>query len=64
MFLAIGHELAFGLRKGELGQARWNWHTVRAGYPVMDSSVDGDDVGSKTTPALIQVRALDPFFLK
>ena len=57
MFLAIGHELAFGLRKGEMEQARWNWHTVRAGYPVLDGRAN-----VKNGSGLVQVRALDPFY--
>jgi integrase len=57
LFLAIGHELAFGLRKGELEQARWSWHTVRAGYPVLDGRAS-----VKNGSGLIQVRALDPWF--
>lgn len=38
MFLAIGHELAFGLRRAEMAQARWDWlKTAAAGYPVLDA---------------------------
>ena len=36
LFLAIGHELAFGLRIHEFSQARWNWHKTEHGYPVLD----------------------------
>lgn len=57
LFLAIGHELSFGLRKGELAQARWNWWSVRQGYPVIDGSAD-----VKNGTGLVQVRALDPWF--
>jgi len=35
LFLAIGHELAFGLRAGEVEQARWNWWTVKYGTPML-----------------------------
>lgn len=57
LFLAAGHELSFGLRKGELAQAKWNWWSIRSGYPVIDGSAF---VKNKT--GLISVRALDPFF--
>jgi len=57
LFLAIGHELAFGLRIGEIGQAKWSWWTTRQGYPVIDATAD-----VKNQSGLIQVRALDPFF--
>lgn len=57
LFLAIGHELAFGLRISEFAQARWGWHTVRAGYPVLDGRAS-----VKNGSGLIQVRALDPWF--
>lgn len=57
LFLAIGHELAFGLRIGELAQAKWNWHTTRADYPVLDGRGK-----VKAGTGLIQVRALDPWF--
>lgn len=57
MFLTIGHELAFGLRKGEMEQARWNWHTQRAGYPVLDGRAQ-----VKNGSGLVQVRALNPYY--
>jgi integrase len=57
LFLAIGHELAFGLRKGEIAQARWTWWTTREGYPVLDGVAD-----VKNGSGLVQVRALDPWF--
>jgi integrase len=57
VFLAIGHELAFGLRIGELAQATWAWHTARNGYPVLDGRAN-----VKGCTGLIQVRALDPFY--
>jgi integrase len=57
LFLALGHELAFGLRIGEVAQARWNWWTVRQGYPVLDGEAH---VKNKT--GLVQVRALDPYY--
>ena len=57
LFLAIGHELAFGLRLGEMSQARWNWHATRNEYPVLDGRAH-----VKNGSGLIQVRALDPYF--
>jgi integrase len=57
LFLAIGHELSFGLRKGEMEQACWNWHTERNGYPVLDGHA-----AVKNGSGLVQVRALDPFY--
>lgn len=60
-FLAVGFELAFGLRIGELGQAKFNWLTSREGYPVLDSVIGGS-VDVKNNTAIIQVRALDPWF--
>ncbi len=57
MFLVIGHALAFGLRKGEMIQARWNWHQQRQGYPVLDG-----EANVKNGSGLVQVRALDPWF--
>jgi len=57
LYLAIGHELSFGLRISEVAQVQWDWHQVRNGYPVLDSSAHVKD-GS----GLLQVRALDPFF--
>lgn len=57
MFLAIGHELAFGLRKNEIAQTRWSWHTNLEGQPFLDGTAD-----VKNTLGEIQVRALDPFY--
>lgn len=57
LFLAIGHELAFGLRKQEMAQARWSWWTVREGYPVLDGRAN-----VKSGTGLVQVRALDPWY--
>jgi len=56
-FLAIGHELAFGLRLSEMAQARWSWHTERNAYPVLDARAE-----VKNGSGMIQVRALDPFY--
>lgn len=57
MFLAIGHELSFGLRLAEVAQARWDWHSLRNGYPVLEGRA-----AVKNGSGLIQVRALDPFY--
>jgi integrase len=57
LFLAIGHALAFGLRAGEIIQAKWKWWTQREGYPVLE----GDGVFKSGTGHLT-VRALDPWF--
>lgn len=61
LFLAIGFALSFGLRAGELAQAKWSWLTTREGYPVIDSLVAGS-VDVKNNTGFIQVRALDPWF--
>jgi len=57
MFLAIGHELAFGERKSEMGQTRWSWWTSLEGQPFLDGTAD-----VKNTLGDIQVRALDPYY--
>ena len=57
LFLAIGHALTFGLRLHEMSQAKWNWHTQRNDYPVLDGRAI-----VKNGSGLIQVRALDPFW--
>jgi integrase len=57
LFLAIGLELAFGLRVGEVAQARSGWFNYRQGYPVLDGTAQ-----VKNGTGLIQVRALDPFY--
>jgi hypothetical protein len=58
VFLAVGHSLAFGLRRGEIDQARWSWWSTEPGYPVL--SADGCRVKKRT--GRLRVRALDPFF--
>ena len=57
LFLVIGHALAFGLRKGEITQVRWNWHTTRDTVPCLDATGD-----MKNGLGFLQVRALDPFY--
>lgn len=61
LFLAVGLELAFGLRIGEIGQARWSWLTARNQCPCIDTS-GCPDVHVKNHTGLIQVRALDPYY--
>lgn len=57
LFLAIGHELAFGLRAGELSQARWNWHSTLNGYHVLKG-----EAAVKNGSGGLLVRALDPYY--
>ena len=57
LFVAIGHELAFGLRAGELRQATWSWWSERSGYPVIDASASVKNLSGR-----LHVRALDPYF--
>lgn len=57
-FIAIGLMLAFGLRKGEVAQARGGWLTSIEGQPFLDSS----KVSVKSGSGIIQARALDPFY--
>lgn len=57
LFVAIGLELSFGLRKREIAQARANWLSVRQGYPVIDA-----ECKVKNGTGLLQVRAIDPFY--
>jgi integrase len=62
LFLAIGLELSFGLRLGEVRQARWGWLTVRAGVPMLDTSGGAEAVHVKNRTGAILVRALDPYW--
>ena len=57
LYLAIGHELAFGLRISEVAQVKWGWHQVRSDYPVIDSAAH-----VKAGTGWIRVRALDPWY--
>jgi integrase len=57
LYLAIGHELAFGLRAGEVSQVAWGWHQVRNGFHVLESHA-----AVKSGTGWLQVKALDPFF--
>ena len=57
MFVAIGHELAFGLRRGEIAQARWDWWKAGPGYPVLSGEAQ-----VKSGTGRLRVRALDPWF--
>jgi integrase len=62
LFRTIGLALAFGLRKEEITQTRWDWFTNRAGYPVLDSTAEGASVTVKNLTGILQVRALDPYY--
>lgn len=57
MFLAIGHALSFGLRKNEMAQARWTWHTCQFGQQMLDSAAN-----VKSGAGRIQKMALNPFY--
>jgi integrase len=57
MFLAIGYELAYGMRKAEIGQARWNWCVVKEGAPAIDGHCD-----VKAGSGHVETKALDPFW--
>lgn len=56
-FAAVGLELAFGLRAGEVARARWDWFTVREGawWCWADAAV-------KNQTGEIHVPALNPFW--
>jgi integrase len=56
-FLAIGLALAFGLRLGEVLQARWDWLTVISGQPFLDAKAQ-----VKNRTGEIRVAALDPYY--
>jgi integrase len=56
-FLAVGLELAFGLRAGEIAQATWELFTVVEGAPFLRGNIT---VKSKT--GWLEVRGLDTFY--
>jgi integrase len=58
LFLAIGHELAFGLRAGEVAQARWDWWTVKYGSPMLCASGQF----KHNHEGYFELPALDPYF--
>lgn len=58
LFLAIGHELAFGLRAGEVSQARWNWWTIKYGAPMLCATGQF----KHNHEGYFEQPALDPFF--
>lgn len=60
LYLAIGHALAFGLRKHEIIQAAWGWHQQGPGYPVIDGRAWDPRVKDQT--GHVRVRALDPWY--
>lgn len=59
-FLAFGLALSFGLRRGEIGQTRWGWHTIINGQPYL--SAGADTVTVKSGTGNLGVRAVDPFY--
>lgn len=56
-FLAVGHELAFGLRANEIAQATWGWWTMKMGQPSLDG-----ECKVKAGSGRVEVCALDPFW--
>jgi integrase len=57
LFLAVGHMLAFGLRIGEIEQAKENWWTVKYGVPMLCATGD-----FKNNHGYFELPALDPWF--
>jgi len=58
LFLAVGHMLAFGLRVGEVEQARWNWWTVKYGSPMLCASGQF----KHNLAGYFELPALDPYY--
>lgn len=58
LFLAIGHELAFGLRAGEVAQADWNWWAVKYGSPMLCAT----GAFKHNHEGYFELTALDPFY--
>lgn len=58
IFLCVGHALAFGLRKSDIGQARWTWHVQQSGQPFLHTTA----YSSKDQSGRLTIRALDPFY--
>lgn len=56
--IAVGFELAFGLRVSELAQARWNMLQTRDGQPYLCS----DNIWDKKGAGTISIRAIDPYY--
>ena len=56
-FAAVGLELAFGLRAGEVAQARWDWFGVRDGYHYLHAQAE-----VKNGSGRLSVCALNPFW--
>jgi integrase len=57
LFLAVGHMLTFGLRIGEIEQAKENWWTVKYGVPMLCATGDFKDHG-----VYFELPALDPWY--
>lgn len=64
VFLAIGHALAFGLRIGEIAQARWSWWQTRFGSPMLVATADAASGGKFKHNRIghFDVPALDPWY--
>jgi hypothetical protein len=66
IFLAVGHALSYGLRKGEIGQAKWGWHVQQNGQPFLSASAAGGNLDKppqfKDFSGRLTIRALDPFY--
>jgi len=58
LFLAIGHELAFGLRAGEVGQAKVSWWSVKYGTPMLCAT----GTFKHNPEGYFEQPALDPFY--
>ncbi len=56
-FITVGLICAFGLRKGEILQARWDWITEQNGHVMLNGSAH-----VKNGTGAIRVQALNPFF--
>ena len=56
-FAAVGLELAFGLRKGEVAQAQWDWFVVSNGAWRCSGEAD-----VKNQSGTLEVPALNPFW--
>lgn len=57
MFLAVGLELACGLRRNEVSQVTWSMLTTRHGAPILDGAMD-----VKNQTGRLTVQPTDPFW--
>lgn len=56
MFLSVGLSLAFALRKGEIGQAKWGW--LIEGQPLISTT----SASVKDSTGRLRIRGLNPFY--